>query len=306
LEGIELAYRLELDREIGPALHDLGTAAEDRGDYDRAERYLHDAVTACEATGNRYLAANSLAHLGVVAYGRGNLDEATERLEAALVAWPAAGHSVPAFVAHLYLAHVACARNELDRTAAHCRSVLALVEPWDRHGLARVVPGVALLAAARGQPAAALRLFGAAEALREAIGLIPGLPERDTYERAIATARAVLPASEVATLWAAGRALTPEHVTAEVQALAGATLDPDAGLPLQPAIQNPVPDVLALTRREREVLTLLCERLTDPEIAERLFISPYTASKHVSNLLGKLGVVNRRQAAALAARHGLV
>ena len=62
----------------------------------------------------------------------------------------------------------------------------------------------------------------------------------------------------------------------------------------------------ALTRREREVLGLLCQRLTDPEMAERLFISPYTASKHVSNVLGKLGVANRREAAAVAARHGLV
>jgi DNA-binding NarL/FixJ family response regulator len=61
-----------------------------------------------------------------------------------------------------------------------------------------------------------------------------------------------------------------------------------------------------LTRREREVLGLLCQRLTDPEIAAQLFISPYTASKHVSNVLGKLGVANRRQAAAVAARHGLV
>ena len=62
----------------------------------------------------------------------------------------------------------------------------------------------------------------------------------------------------------------------------------------------------ALTRREREILGLLCQRLTDPEIAAQLFISPYTASKHVSNVLGQLGVANRRQAAAVAARHALV
>jgi DNA-binding CsgD family transcriptional regulator len=51
---------------------------------------------------------------------------------------------------------------------------------------------------------------------------------------------------------------------------------------------------------------MLCQRFTDPEIAEALFISPFTASKHVSNVLGKLGAANRREAAALAARHGLV
>jgi DNA-binding CsgD family transcriptional regulator len=61
-----------------------------------------------------------------------------------------------------------------------------------------------------------------------------------------------------------------------------------------------------LTRREREVLALLCQRLTDPEIAEALFLSPRTASNHVANILAKLGAPNRRDAAAIAARFGLV
>ena len=61
-----------------------------------------------------------------------------------------------------------------------------------------------------------------------------------------------------------------------------------------------------LTRREREVLALLCQRLTDPEIAAQLFISPRTASSHVANLLGKLGAANRREAAGIAVRLQLV
>jgi DNA-binding NarL/FixJ family response regulator len=46
--------------------------------------------------------------------------------------------------------------------------------------------------------------------------------------------------------------------------------------------------------------------LTDPEIADQLYLSPRTASKHVGNILGKLGVSTRREAAAFAARHGMV
>jgi DNA-binding CsgD family transcriptional regulator len=63
---------------------------------------------------------------------------------------------------------------------------------------------------------------------------------------------------------------------------------------------------LGLTRREREVLGLLCQRLTNAEIGAHLFISPRTVETHVTRVLGKLDAPNRRAAAAPAARLGLV
>lgn len=55
-----------------------------------------------------------------------------------------------------------------------------------------------------------------------------------------------------------------------------------------------------LTRREREILLLLCHRQTDAEIADRLCISRRTASGHVGRILEKLAVHNRREAGAVA------
>jgi DNA-binding CsgD family transcriptional regulator len=60
-----------------------------------------------------------------------------------------------------------------------------------------------------------------------------------------------------------------------------------------------------LTEREREILELLAAGRSNPQIAESLFISPKTASVHVSNILAKLGVDSRVEAAAVAHRLGI-
>jgi DNA-binding CsgD family transcriptional regulator len=64
-------------------------------------------------------------------------------------------------------------------------------------------------------------------------------------------------------------------------------------------------EALGLTSRERDVLRLVAAGRTNRQIAEELFISPKTASVHVSNILAKLGVSGRGEAAALAHRLGL-
>ena len=63
---------------------------------------------------------------------------------------------------------------------------------------------------------------------------------------------------------------------------------------------------LGLTRREREVLELICARHTNAEIAQKLFISVKTVDHHVSAVLAKLGAPTRRAAATRAAKLGLI
>ena len=61
-----------------------------------------------------------------------------------------------------------------------------------------------------------------------------------------------------------------------------------------------------LTRREREVLALLTEGADNEAIAESLYISPETARTHVQNLLGKLEVHSRLEAAAFVVQNGIL
>jgi DNA-binding NarL/FixJ family response regulator len=59
---------------------------------------------------------------------------------------------------------------------------------------------------------------------------------------------------------------------------------------------------VGLTRREHEVLALVAQGRTNRQIADELFISENTAGVHVSNILGKLNVASRTEAAAVAVR----
>jgi DNA-binding NarL/FixJ family response regulator len=83
-------------------------------------------------------------------------------------------------------------------------------------------------------------------------------------------------------------------------------LDSAVAKQLTRSLVAPKPQTVdALTDREREVLALVANGLSNQQIADSLVISERTARTHVSNILSKLGVASRTQAALLAIREGI-
>jgi DNA-binding NarL/FixJ family response regulator len=75
---------------------------------------------------------------------------------------------------------------------------------------------------------------------------------------------------------------------------------------MKPTASGMSPAAKNLTKREREILALVAEGMSNREIAERLVLSPETVKSHVAAILEKLNVSDRTQAAIYAVRNGLV
>ena len=148
----------------------------------------------------------------------------------------------------------------------------------------------------------AARLFGAAEALNEAMGISgERLAAPHQYLRDVSGVRKRLGDEAFATTWAQGRAMPAHELLGAARAAVERGYEPRTSVRSDAFDWRPV-----LTPRERDVLRLLANRLTDREIGSLLFIGTRTAEFHVANVIGKLGAANRRDAAAVAARLGLV
>ena len=108
-----------------------------------------------------------------------------------------------------------------------------------------------------------------------------------------------------------GKDVPPAELESAIRTVhrGGSVLDPAVATRVLSEVTHPpgAGDGLdQLTTREREVLALLGEGLTNKELAARLFVAEKTVKTHVSSVLSKLHLTDRTQAALFAVRHGLV
>ncbi len=304
-EALGLARQLGNEFAIAFSLHGLASVAYDQGDVPRATALYEEALGRFRQLDRPRGIAASLSHLGAVAHEQGDLPRAAELHAEAAALFREGGHRPGVAGALTALGTVAEDQGDYERAAAFHSEALALAEELgDRLGIADVLGNLSAVARHwEARPVRAARLLGAAAALREAIGVVPPPFDHARHDRVETAVRAALGETTFRVAWAAGRALPLEEAVAEALALAAEPLTP--GTPPGPATP---PDPAArhgLSPREREVLRLLVEGRSNPEIGAALFVSPRTAETHVTRILAKLGAATRAEAAARAVRDGL-
>jgi ATP/maltotriose-dependent transcriptional regulator MalT len=296
---------------VGQALLHLGqteVADVDQADPDRPIVLLEDALRVLRSANPRHwLVAFTLGELAWSVLRRGDLERADSLSEQALNLRQELGAPWGVADALMLRGEVARLQGDLCRAAALWREGLQV--GWQlgaRGDLGSWAGAFGLLAVDDGRLVEATRLFGAAAVLNERVGLVLVPKGQPKLAKAVADAvsriRVKLGANAFATEWAAGRSLSMDEVLAVASRLAEEIADAAArGVTTAP---HTAPG--GLTARELEVLCLLVAGRSNPQIAEELFISPRTAQTHVTNILAKLGVATRAEAAATAVRDRLV
>jgi DNA-binding CsgD family transcriptional regulator len=177
--------------------------------------------------------------------------------------------------------------------AAYEESLVVCKELGDKMIASESLEGLACVAATRGEAEQAARLFGVAEALREAVGY-QHMPEEDALrEPYLAGASSQLDEATWEAELVEGRTMELE------EAVEYALSEDDSSMIASrtPEQTSTTPRPSALSRREREVAKLVARGLTNRQIAEELVLSERTVENHVRNILKKLKLPSRSEVA---------
>jgi non-specific serine/threonine protein kinase len=339
-DGLTLAREAGEPFQIVKALLRRGALACRSGDLSLATMLNEEAERlarglGAEVVAGQLLAGIALGNLGFIAYLEGAAEVATARLEEAVRRQRVPGGAWGLSIALCDLG-VARIQAGASREAATCL-LEALALSWslqDYIHAARALRGISAVAIRYRQPILAAKLLGAADGMDDRIGATGYGRDRRIVDWCLPRLGDALGTSALTNLRRAGETLPLQRAVAAAQTVARVALGDDDVAAIWQATGapdvDPIDDHLAaplasspeangarsrvlaaaslefdLTQREREVLALVSQRLTDAEIGERLFISRRTVSTHVANILAKLGANNRREAAVLAVQQVL-
>jgi predicted ATPase len=209
-ESLAIRQQLGDKRGVAQSYFNLGVVAYWQGDYAGAIRLSEQGLAFYRALGDKMGAAYTLDTLGMAHCRQGSYAKAFQLLEESLAMFHELGDQFGIALLLTDMGSVAQARGDANRAGQLYGEGLAL--SWkigDKRRAAFCLEGLA--AAAANQPLRAAQLFGAAAALRAAIGAPLPPSEQADYDRSLAAARQGDPKAWVAA-WEIGRAMALEHV----------------------------------------------------------------------------------------------
>jgi tetratricopeptide (TPR) repeat protein len=217
-ESLGLFRELEDKKGIADSLRLLGFVAMDQGDFGRSAALIEESLALCRELVDKRSISSSLLLLGFAARVQGDYGRATTLLKESLSLFQESGAKQEAGDKS-GIAHSLCLLGLVDRDQGDYGRATALLEESlslfreleDRRGIAQCLEGLAAAVGAQGGPECAARIFGAAEALREVIGVPMQFSDRADYDRSVASVRTALGEEAFSTAWAEGRKMTSEE-----------------------------------------------------------------------------------------------
>jgi ATP/maltotriose-dependent transcriptional regulator MalT len=268
----------------------LGHLEVSLGQDDHGYELLEAANSKLEAFGLDRMCVNNRAVMAEMAMRRGDLRLARRHLDACTWRLPRTPdpEGVPVLRAEARLARadgdwsrshaLACDGVEQAAGAGHLLWAIDLLEL------------AAVTGADLGRAAEAARLLGAAECQREATGYRRWAPAEDELAPVLAGVQKALGQEPFDQAFTEGRALTLPEAVAYARRGRGSHSRSVSGWG-------------SLTRTEREVVSLVVKRLSNAEIAGRMFVSTTTVKSHLTRVFAKLGVADRHQLAQIPTVH---
>ncbi len=275
-ESVEIGRRLGDELGVARRLRSLSLVTMSDGDTEAAVELCQESIDVFASHGDDRGRMWSLIFLGWARYVAGDSARGDEHMEHALAVSRRIGDERATADAHLGLSYSAYVardpsreRTHLTDALAHLRASGGIVEEPDW------VWAGAALAANEHRARAVLRLAGAAESLSRHGGTHLNEPFLRPFQPLLERAREEVGPTVAARLAAEGARMTLDELVAEATGEPGE--QPDDGL----------------SPREREVLDLVAQGMTNVEIGEQLFISKRTVESHVEHIKQKLGLSSR-------------
>ena len=271
----------------------LGLLEYATGELERAEALMSEALPATRASNYAHSTVIALLITAAAQLARTETAAAVAAIEEAVLIARESGN--PLAIGTALEAQAQFAGEAGDVSAAEellHEALRAFHDAGDQGGVADVLESLAALVRELQNQEQAVRLLGAADAIRADLGCVRFPVRQPRYEADLGALREALSEEAFAAAWSAGASLSLDDAVAYAERGRGERKRPLRGWD-------------SLSPAELRVVQLVAEGLTNPQIGERLFISPRTVQAHLSHVFAKLAVSSRAELAAQAARREL-